>query len=461
MKAIQPSQSNNQQLRDILNQLEVAPRSDAQFEAGAWLRLSDDINFGIEINQGHVDVMKQKVLKAIKENGISVMQKICGKTPFNYNNVFEELPYQAVVPSDLGLPIIVESQMTYLVSLQGEVNIECSLTKPSAQLELSKKLSYTYNGHAGTVCPFTKQMLTAGINIHRATNIPVITKVEVEPQTNKLTVAINPSSQVSSDSSNIDVHHYHVKPYTVMKSSVYQDATPSAMSPNTKVIHSQASPKTFQAQFGQSLGVDMKLKVETELESCLSKLNSNNGYAFNAQVNCKLTGAETQTYSYSLTAGAGADSMEHKWDLDLHLQNQNKMVCMAGKMMYPTTSSSLAKFQYENKLGFGSSCEEYYVNVEGYSQVSEYQRQKSLSSKESQKCEAKTQEEQRLRQKIKTVQVEEEKKKVEKKHAKVALEKLKYCSKKTEQSRTVDYTEFDISYSQELPQKVYSYAKTV
>merc|ERR1711928_303601 len=79
---------------------------------------------------------------------------------------------------------------------------------------------------------------------------------------------------------------------------------------------------------------------------------------------------------------------------------------------------------------------------------------------ESQKCEAKTQEEQRLRQKIKTVQVEEEKKKTEKKHAKVALEKLKYCSKKTEQSRTVDYTEFDISYSQELPQQVYSYAKT-
>merc|ERR1711990_1322310 len=43
---------------------------------------------------------------------------------------------------------------------------------------------------------------------------------------------------------------------------------------------------------------------------------------------------------------------------------------------------------------------------------------------------------------------------------KVALEKLKSCSKKIEQSRTVDYTEFDISYSQELPHQVYSLAKT-
>jgi hypothetical protein len=551
MKAIQPSQGGNSLLRDILNKLEVSPRSDAPFEAGAWLRLSDDINFGVEINQGHIDLMKQKVMKAIKDSGVSVMQKICGKNPFNYNNVFEELPYQAVVPSDLGLPIIVESQMTYLVSLQGEVNLECSLTKPSAMVELSKKLSYTYHGYAGTFCPFTKKLLTAGINIHRATNIPLTTKVELEPQTSKLTLAMYPSSQVNPNTANIDVHHYHVKPFTTMKPTVFQDATPSVLSPNTKIIQSQASLKTFQAEFGETFGVDMKLKVETEcdlydkktmmdswanyhynplaaswffftetaltaegkptarlhkytlshnpsksttkaavteivlslsskvkgqetekikltssspdqslqaqtkLESSLAKLNSKYGYAFNALISCKLTGAETQTYTYSLTAGGGTDEMEHKWDLDFHLQNQNKMVCMAGFMKYPTTPSSLANFQYKNKFGFGETCEEYFVNVEGYSKVSQTQRQKSDNSKESQKCEAKSQEELGLRQKIKTIQDEEEKK-----HAKVALEKLKYCSKKTEQSRTVDYTEFDISYSPALPHKVYSLAKT-
>merc|ERR1719510_1526540 len=375
-------------------------------------------------------------------------------------------------------------------------------------------------------------MLTAGINIHRATNIPVTTK--------------------------IDVHHYHVKPYTTMKPSVFQDATPSILSTNTKIIKSQASPKTFQAEFGQNFGVDMKLKVETEcdlydkktaldswanyhynplaatwffftetaltaegkptarlhkytlthnpsqsttkgaemevelslssktrgeetqkmkltssspdqshqtetkLESCLRKLESQYGYAFNAEVKCKLTGAETQTYTYSLTAGAGNDNdnMEHKWDLDLHLQHQDKKVCVAGSMKYPTTPSSQANFQYENKLGFGESCEQYFVNIEGHSQVSQQQRQKSQNSKESKKCEAKSEEEQQLRQKIKTVQDEEEKKKVEKKHAKVILEKMKNCGKKTEQSKTVDYTEFDISYSQELPQEVYDMAKT-
>ena len=90
---------------------------------------------------------------------------------------------------------------------------------------------------------------------------------------------------------------------------------------------------------------DQSPQTETKLESCLEKLESQYGYAFNAQVNCKLTGAETQTYTYSLTAGAGNDNdnMEHKWDLDLHLQNQNKKVCVAGSMKYPTTPSSQVK----------------------------------------------------------------------------------------------------------------------
>ena len=86
---------------------------------------------------------------------------------------------------------------------------------------------------------------------------------------------------------------------------------------------------------------DQSHQVQSKLESVLGKLQSKYGYAFNAQIDCKLTGAETQTYSYSLTAGAGNNEMEHKWDMDLHLQNQNKKVCMEGFMKYPTTPSTL------------------------------------------------------------------------------------------------------------------------
>merc|ERR1719300_695635 len=100
------------------------------------------------------------------------MDKVCGRHQVNHQNIFEELPYQALVPSDLGLPIVVESQMTYFYSLQGEMSIDCSFNKPSAQVSVTSKASYTYNGYAGTVCPFPQELLVAGINVHRAVNVP-------------------------------------------------------------------------------------------------------------------------------------------------------------------------------------------------------------------------------------------------------------------------------------------------
>merc|ERR1711931_540450 len=553
-------QTSNQELKEILKELEVSPRTSPAFEAGAWLRLSDDINFSVDFNQGHIDVLKEKVLEAIKDSGIKLMQKVCGRHQINSHNVFEELPYTAIVPSDIGLPIMVDSQITYLVSLQGELNLECSLTSPSAQLELSKKLSYSYNGYAGTFCPFTQEMLAAGINIHRQTNIPAVTKVELQPQTGKLSVSINPTSQVS-EASNIDVLHYHVKPYTTKKTLFIQDMTPMILSPETKIIKSRASPKTFQANFGQAFGVDLKLKVETEcdlydkktmmdswsnyhynpmvaswfsftetaltasgrptaryhkytlthnpaqsstkraeievevsaatkkenqqikkiklssqqaensehqrkLESCLNKLNSKQGYAFNAQVNCKLTGSQTQDFSYSITAGAGNNNLEHKWDMDLHLQKQNQKVCVEGYMKYPTSYNSQSRFQYNNRVGFGQTCQQYYVNIDGHTEVSEHQRQQSYNSWDSQKCQFYTEEEERLRQQMKNnsqdenqEEQQEQDRKIEEQHTEAARQKLKYCSKKVEQSKSLDYTQFDVTYSSQLPREVYTWAK--
>merc|ERR1712131_173390 len=117
----------------------------------------------LEIAQEDMSSLKRKVMSAIRDSGVSVMDKVCGRHQVNHQNIFEELPYQALVPSDLGLPIVVESQMTYFYSLQGEMNIDCSFNKPSAQVSVTSKASYTYNGYAGTVCPFTQELLVAGI----------------------------------------------------------------------------------------------------------------------------------------------------------------------------------------------------------------------------------------------------------------------------------------------------------
>merc|ERR1719323_2694800 len=463
-----------------------------------------------------MNLFKNNVLKAVKDSGISILSKVCGKTPINFQNVFEELPYNALVPSDLGLPIIVESQMTYLYNIQGQLNVECSFNKPSVSLEVANKMSYTYNGYAGTVCPFTQETLLAGINIHRATNLPIKTMVQFQPTEGQLKVSMQQNEHVTS---------------------------------NTKYIHSSATKKTFTAPFGKQLGLDMTYNVETEcdvfdaktmldsyanfnynpvaaswfsifaetaltaeglptaryhkytfvhnpstsstkgaefsvnlsvatkeenkeskkigmqqslkmssqrleqssrtdqrLEDCLRKLDSKTSYAVHAHVEASLIGGQTKTYTYSLTAGAGQNSLKHKWSL--HFENDEnssmKSLCVDGYMSYPTSPSSEAKFMYSNKFGFGQTCDQYYVNVEGNTQVSSKQREYSSNSYESKKCWRFSNEEESYRHKIKLISEED-----------LITEEIKHCSKKVDQSRTLAQTVFTVTYSQDLPSFVY------
>merc|ERR1711962_668973 len=134
---------------------------------------------------------------------------------------------------------------------------------------------------------------------------------------------------------------------------------------------------------------------------------------------------------------------------------------------YPTSYSPgpgswTSRFQYKNHFGFGQTCQQYHVDIEGHTEVSEQQREQIYSSWNSQKCQYYTEEEERLRQQMSYTnrqQNEEEYRQLEKEHTEAAWQKQKYCSKKVEQSKSLDYTEFDVTYSSQLPRQVYTWAK--
>lgn len=67
----------------------------------------------------------------------------------------------------------------------------------------------------------------------------------------------------------------------------------------------------------------------------------------------------------------------------MHLESESepRMVCVSGNMR-----ESQQKFQYNNRIGFGSSCDEYYVNVDGFTATSEKQKENSRRSEVSKKC---------------------------------------------------------------------------
>merc|ERR1712227_923092 len=204
-------------------------------------------------------------------------------------------------------------------------------------------------------------------------------------------------------------------------------------------------------------------KTDLKLEDCLRKIDSKNAYAFNAHVTAQLTGGQSKTYTYSITAGAGQNTFEHKWNLHLENDEQHslKRVCVDGQMRYPNSPSSEAKFQYSNKVQFGQTCDQYYVNVEGNSQVSYRQRSFASESEEARKCQKASEQEKKLRDQIKYLSEESEERNAKaQEHSEWAENKLRFCSKKSEQSRTIDETQITITYSQDLPRSVYNSAKS-
>jgi len=373
------------------------------------------------------------------------------------------------------------------------------------------------------------------------------------------------NEQVSSNSQAIDVHHYHVKPYTVQKPLVFKDLTHQMLHQNTKVISSRANPKRYSKSFGQVLGLDLSVMVQTEcdvydaktmmdswavynynpmayywfamfsetalkangqptarpheytiyynpsssstkgaemtiqltlasqqenkearkityksdrsmssqrlqqnsktdlkLEDCLRKIDSKNAYAFNAHVTAQLTGGQSKTYTYSITAGAGQNTLEHKWNLHLENDDQHtlKRVCVDGQMKYPSSPSSNAQYEWNNKIGFGQTCDQYNVNIQGNTQVSYRQRSFASESHEARQCQKATEQEKKLRNQIKYLTEENEEKQSKiRDHSEAAEKKLRFCNKQSEQSRTVDEAQVTITYSQNLPTNVYSYSK--
>merc|ERR1711936_733994 len=206
--------------------------------------------------------------------------------------------------------------------------------KPSVSMDLSTKTSYTYNGHAGTYCPWTKELLVAGLNMHRATNMPLKTMIEVDPKTSLLKVSLTQSEKVLSSSSNIDVHHYHVKPYTVKKPLVFIDLTPTVLHPNSKVIKSKAQKKSLEYDFGKSFDVSMIGKVETECDLYDVKMlmDSYRNYNYNPIAYSFFSFTET-----ALTADGKPTARFHEYTL---VHNPSQSTTKGAEM---TVQLSLAK----------------------------------------------------------------------------------------------------------------------
>merc|ERR1712029_56613 len=79
IKSVSKNTEIHRELRELIEKLEISPRENAKLNLGAWIRLSDDINIAAELNQEDMQTMTTKIMRAFKEFGLSVMDKVCGR----------------------------------------------------------------------------------------------------------------------------------------------------------------------------------------------------------------------------------------------------------------------------------------------------------------------------------------------------------------------------------------------
>ena len=198
------------------------------------------------------------------------------------------------------------------------------------------------------------------------------------------------------------------------------------------------------------------------LDRSFKKLNVQEGMALTTDIKVSLKGGSPKTYSFTATGGQGLDRLERKWNL--HIENKerslsNLNICIDGHATLPNIYVKDAdriqnediSFQYVNNIGFGESCDQYYVKVTGSSSVSIGQLQKSRHSKAAHDCKNFVKRVEYLQQKLtearKYKKTLEEILEIQDKLNTKSLSMYESCHDQLEQATTLDKVNFHIEYS--------------
>merc|ERR1712055_1156206 len=241
---------------------------------------------------------------------------------------------------------------------------------------------------------------------------------------------------VTPQMTSVDFTHFHVKPFTTMKPSLFIDFVPIVLSAHTRFLRTQSPRKTVEVVLGERLGLNLKFKAVTECEVYDKKtmLNSLKNYRYNPFVAWMFLGTETalkingkptirfhmytvvhnpavsttkalefevklaaatkirntplikhisvhssmkveheemldnsiakllggapKTFEFSKTMALGLKDMELQWNFHLVEKHTTpRMLCIFGALELPTEIQTIRKFKFQNKIGFGATCE--------------------------------------------------------------------------------------------------------
>ena len=184
----------------------------------------------------------------------------------------------------------------------------------------------------------------------------------------------------------------------------------------------------------------MKVEHEEMLDNSIAKLiGAENILATNAVVIVKLLGGAPKTFEFSKTMAVGLKDMELKWNFQLVEKLMTpRMVCIFGAMEVPTEIQAIRKFKFQNKIGFGSTCEQHEITMNGFTVTSQRQIEFSRRSEAARECPRISREASELDMHIRSLPEGSEKAQMERTYGQLVLKRESMCGLKKRQETALD-----------------------
>merc|ERR1719318_499454 len=215
-KIVQNQELPQQKQESILNIKNRMPKQPEAHVTLKMLGLQRFYSIDSEFIQGIVLQLTNEFMNDNQHNGFKKeFLKVLDLDGFNY-----------IIPTGSGLPLYVQQRTPLVISTQASLVM---IKNGEAEIKMKPVINHKQTTSVGVFCPFTQKFLGAGVDTSVHVAAPLMADIALK-----------------------------VMPYTT-------ERTPIQETSETKIIHtSYNEKKMMEVQLGEKIGIDLKLKMESE-----------------------------------------------------------------------------------------------------------------------------------------------------------------------------------------------------
>lgn len=254
-------QNINSQWRQLVQKLNIKPRDEDEdkVSGAGFFRMQEAAPVFGNFHEMTIETLKEKLEAFFGASTQSLKEKLNKDHRMVFKRTVDVSPYEGMVATDMGFPLIIEFHYPVMVSIDSKFNLKSLLPRP--QLTVESRVFYTaqYVGWVGTMIPFTKEWATTVLDQTKVLNLPATIKVDMDLQNQALKMSLEMDKEMQRE---IDLVHHHVHPFTAIQK--VEDFTPITLAADKKMIKSRDELKEVKKVFGEEMGVHMVSQIRSE-----------------------------------------------------------------------------------------------------------------------------------------------------------------------------------------------------